>query len=93
MILALVTGTAVAAHKHPTFERTKTLLCQPLGLDLKPAGAPLIALDSVGAGVGEVVLIIKEGRSARDFTGNPAAATRTMIVGIVDRVDLDPPRP
>ncbi len=87
MKMALVMGKAVSVHKHPTFQNQKALLCQPIDLDLKPSGRPMIALDTVGAGEGEVVLVIQEGRSARDFTGNPAAATRTMIVGIVDRVD------
>lgn len=89
MILALVMGKAVSAHKHPTFEKRSTLLCQPLTLELKPSGAPMIAVDTVGAGEGEVVLVIKEGRSARDFMQDPTAATRTLIVGIVDRVDLE----
>ncbi|RMH54301.1 MAG: ethanolamine utilization protein EutN [Candidatus Hydrogenedentota bacterium] len=87
MKLALVIGKAVAEEKHPTFEKRTTLLCRPLNLDLEPEGPPIIAMDTVGAGEGEVVLIIQEGRSARDFTQNPHAATRTMIVGIVDRLD------
>ena len=89
MKLALVRGKAVSSHKHPTFKGRKTLVCQPLDLDLKPQGRPFVAIDSVGAGEGEVVLTIQEGRSARDYTGDPAAATRTMIVGIVDRLDLE----
>lgn len=89
MKLALVMGSVVSVHKHPTFDNQKALLCQPLDLDLMPSGRALIALDTVGAGEGEVVLVIQEGRSARDYTGNPAAATRTMIVGIVDRLDRD----
>lgn len=87
MKFALVIGKAVSVHKHPTFRNQKALLCQPLDVDLKPSGRALIALDTVGAGEGEVVLVIQEGRSARDYTGDPAAATRTMIVGIVDGVD------
>ena len=89
MKLALVLGKAVASHKHPTFDNMKTLVCQPLDLDLKPKGRVMIAIDSVGAGEGEVVLIIQEGRSARDYTGNSTAATRTMIVGIVDAVNIE----
>ncbi len=89
MKLALVLGKAVSTHKLDTFDRMKTLICQPLDLDLRPSGRSLIAIDSVGAGEGEVVLVIQEGRSARDFTGNPTAATRTMIVGIVDGIDID----
>lgn len=90
MKMALVIGKAISTHKHSTFDGTKALLCQPLDIDLKPSGQPMIALDTVGAGEGEVVLVIKEGRSARDYTGNPKAATRTIIVGIVDELELDP---
>lgn len=89
MKLALVLGKAVAAEKHATFDRQKTLVCRPLDLELKPQGRAFIAIDAVGAGEGEIVLVIQEGRSVRDFTGNPAAATRTMIVGIVDRFERD----
>jgi ethanolamine utilization protein EutN len=89
MKIALVIGKAVSTHKHATFRRQKALICQPLDLELKPTGRALIAIDSVGSGEGDVVLVIQEGRSARDYTGDPAAATRTMIVGIVDRVDMN----
>lgn len=90
MKFALVLGTAVSTHKHATFDRQKALICQPLDLNLQAVGRSLIALDTVGAGAGEVVLVIQEGRSARDYTGNSSAVTRTMIVGIVDRVDMAP---
>lgn len=89
MKMCLVLGKAVSTHKHPTFKNQKALLIQPLDLQMRPTGAPMIAIDTVGAGEGEVVLVIKEGRSARDYTGDAKAATRTMIVGIVDSVDLD----
>jgi microcompartment protein CcmK/EutM len=90
MKIALVIGKAVSTHKHSTFQRQKALICQPLDIDLKPSGRAMIAIDAVGSGEGDIVLVIQEGRSARDYTGNPAAATRTMIVGIVDRVDMLP---
>jgi len=48
-----------------------------------------MALDSVQAGVGDTVLIIDEGNSSRMIMGDPMAAVRTMVVGIVDAVDLD----
>ena len=90
MILALVMGKAVSDHKQKVFEKRSVLLCQPLTLEGKPTGPPLLAMDTVGAGEGEVVLVRKEGRGAREFTGDPSAATRTLIVAIVDEVNLEP---
>lgn len=90
MNLALVMGKAVSSHKQKVFENRTVLLCQPLTLDGHPSGQPMLAMDTVGAGEGEVVLICKEGRGAREFTGDPTAATRTLIVAIVDAVNLEP---
>jgi ethanolamine utilization protein EutN len=84
-----VVGTLVSTQKHRTLEGAKLLLVQPLALDGTPRGAPLLTIDSVGAGVGERVLIVIEGRSAGDALGRKAAPVDAAIVGIVDRVDLD----
>lgn len=89
MKMALVMGKAVSTHKLPIFENRTLLLCQPLDLDRRPSGQPMLAMDTVGAGEGEVVLIIKEGRGAREFTGHEKPATRTMIVAIVDQLNLE----
>ena len=51
------------------------------------AGAEMMAVDSVGAGVGERVLVVVEGRSAGDAVGNRLAPVDAAIVGIVDRFD------
>ena len=61
---------------------------QPLTLDDQPRGVPLLTIDSVGAGVGEKVLIVIEGRAAGEALRRKAAPVDAAIIGIVDRVDL-----
>ena len=88
MILARVTGTLVATQKHRKLEGAKLLLVQPLTLDDTPRGPELLAVDGVGAGVHEKVLIVLEGRAASDAIDKKAAPVDAAIVGIVDTVDL-----
>lgn len=88
MRLGLVVGKVYTSVAHPTFRRAKLLLVRPLDLDRKPAGRVMLAVDTVDAGEGDIVLVLQEGRSARDHLGDKFAATRTMIVAIIDRLDL-----
>ena len=88
MILARVVGTVVATQKHPTFEGAKLLLVQPLTLDDKPRGTALLAIDSLGAGVHEKVLIVMEGRAAGEALGKKGAPVDAAVIGIVDTVDV-----
>jgi ethanolamine utilization protein EutN len=81
-------GTVVATHKHRKFEGAKLLLVQPLNMDDTPRGNALLAVDGVGAGVREKVLIVLEGRAAGEALGRKAAPVDAAIVGIVDQVDL-----
>ena len=74
--------------KHRKLEGAKLLLVQPLTLDDKPRGTPLLTIDSVGAGVGEKVLVVIEGRAAGEALRRKAAPVDAAIIGIVDRVDL-----
>src|SRR3954454_22399914 len=83
MQLARVVGTVVATQKHRTFEGAKLLLVQPLNLDDTPRGTTLLAVDGVGAGVTEKVLIVLEGRAAGEALGRKAAPVDAAIVGIV----------
>jgi len=64
------------------------LLVQPVAPDETPRGTPLLAVDSVGAGVHEKVLIVLEGRAAGEALGRKAAPVDAAIIGIVDRVDV-----
>jgi microcompartment protein CcmK/EutM len=88
MQIGRVIGTVVATQKHRKLDAAKLLLVQPLGLDELPRGTPLLTIDSVGAGVGERVLIVIEGRAAGAALRRSAAPVDAAIVGIVDRVDL-----
>ncbi|HUL75108.1 MAG TPA: EutN/CcmL family microcompartment protein [Vicinamibacterales bacterium] len=88
MQLGRVVGTLVATQKHRKLESAKLLLVQPLTLDDKPRGTPVLTIDSVGAGVGEKVLIVIEGRAAGDALRRKAAPVDAAIIGIVDQVEI-----
>ena len=88
MQIARVIGTVVATQKHRKFEGAKLLLVQPVTLDDKPKGTALLAVDSVGAGVHEKVLVVIEGRAAGEALGRKAAPVDAAIVGIIDAVDV-----
>jgi ethanolamine utilization protein EutN len=87
--IARVVGTVVATQKHRKFEGAKLLLVQPLNIDDTPRGAALLAIDGVGAGVNEKVLVVLEGRAAGEALGKKAAPVDAAIIGIIDRVDVE----
>jgi ethanolamine utilization protein EutN len=89
MQIARVVGTVVSTQKHRTFEGAKLLLVQPLTLDDRPRGTTLLAVDAVGAGVHEKVLVVIEGRAAAQAVGRKGAPVDAAIVGIIDHVDVD----
>ena len=88
MQIARVVGTVVATQKNRKLVGAKLLLVQPLTLEGESKGVALIAIDAVGAGVGERVLVVIEGKAAGDALGRKAAAVDAAIVGIVDAVDV-----
>jgi len=88
MQIARVIGTVVSTQKHVKFQGAKLMLVQPLGIDDEPRGAALLAVDGVGAGVHEKVLIVLEGRAAGEALGRKAAPVDAAIVGIIDQVDV-----
>ena len=87
MKLARVVGTVVSTICADVYEQRKLLLCDLLNADAQPQGGYLIAVDAVGAGAGETVLIIDEGNSARRVVNETDAPIRTVIVGIVDQIE------
>lgn len=89
MLIARVVGTVVATQKHRKFEGAKLLLVQPLNMDDTARGVALLAVDGVGAGVREKVLIVLEGRAAGEALGRKAAPVDAAIVGIIDEVEFD----
>ena len=85
MQLALVVGTAVATHKHPSFTGHKLLIVQPKKNDGQtPDGDPQIAIDGVGAGPGQHVIITSDGRWSRQLSGHNNTPVRWSVIGIRD---------
>lgn len=88
MQIARVVGTVVATQKHRKFDGAKLLLVQPVTVEDVPRGPTLLAVDAVGAGVFEKVLIVIEGRAAGEALGRKAAPVDAAIVGIIDHIDV-----
>jgi ethanolamine utilization protein EutN len=87
--LGRVIGNVVATQKNDRYEGSRVLIVEPIDLEGKRAGSELLALDSVDAGPGDVVILVREGWGASTAaTGRPQAAIDTAIVAVVDRVDL-----
>jgi microcompartment protein CcmK/EutM len=86
--IARVIGTVVSTHKHRKFEGAKLMLVQPLNIDDTPRGTALLAIDGVGAGVDEKVLVVLEGRAAGEALGKKAAPVDAAIIGIIDTVTI-----
>jgi microcompartment protein CcmK/EutM len=89
MQIARVVGTVVATQKHRKFEGAKLLLVQPLNVDDTPRGAALLAVDSVGAGVHEKVLVVLEGRAAGEALNRKGTPVDAAVIGIIDQVTID----
>ena len=87
MKLARVVGTVVSTINAPDLDDRSLLLCDLLDPGGALAGGYLIAVDSVGAGAGETVLLLDEGNGARQVLAAPGAPIRTVVVGIVDAVE------
>lgn len=88
MILARVVGEVISTQKRPQFEGAKLLILQPETPMGAKTGSSLLAIDSVGAGRGELVIAVLEGRAAGEALGKKLSPVDAAIVGIVDQVDL-----
>jgi len=90
MILAKVVASVVSTEKDPHYVGKKILAVQPIDPSGSPRGRTILAVDGVQAGIGDLVLVVDEGGSARTVIGDEGALTvRTAICGIVDRVDME----
>ncbi|HKA16705.1 MAG TPA: EutN/CcmL family microcompartment protein [Blastocatellia bacterium] len=88
MILARVIGNVVSTQKDPRYEGGRIMVVRPVNPDGSDAGEELLALDSVDSGVGDMVVVVREGWSASTTsTGSPGAAIDSAIVGVVDSVE------
>ncbi len=88
MILGKVTGTVVTTISHPHYKNRRLLVVQPLILPGDSPTGDFIALDNTHAGIGDTVLVNREGNGARQALNNPDACVISVIIGIVDSLYL-----
>jgi ethanolamine utilization protein EutN len=89
MFLGRVIGSVVATRKEPKYEGKTLLVVQPLSLEGEDHGVAVVAVDSVGAGAGETVLVVVEGRSTAMAMDRKLAPANAAVVGIVDHIDWE----
>jgi len=88
MILCKVVGNVVSTVKHDAYKSVKVLIVRPVTPDGKLKSGTMIAVDTVGAGEGNTVLVASEGRAAMEILGFSARQPlRSVIVGIVDHIE------
>lgn len=87
MRLGRVIGTVVATRKDETLIGSKLMLTQPISITKEPIGEPLIAIDTVGAGIGEII-IYNTGTASRNAAKKKDSSIDAAIVGIVDNIDI-----
>jgi microcompartment protein CcmK/EutM len=90
VILARVLGNVVATEKHAAFHARKLLIVQPVDEALKAMGKSFLAIDDKSsAGKGDVVLVLREGNGVRQIIGDKLAPIRSIVVGVVDQVQVE----
>lgn len=88
MTLGKVTGSIVSTQKNQSLVEHKLLTVQPIGLDGHFIGKDVLALDTVDAGINDIVLIIQEGAGAQQILKRKDVPVHTVIVAVVDGVDI-----
>lgn len=81
---AVVQGRATTTVRHPSLAGVKLLVCQPLGGDAQPYGDPVLAVDKLGAGAGDRVLLTSDGQGLRELLKDDTSPVRWWTLGIVD---------
>ena len=88
MFIARVVGDVVSTHRHENLGERKLQLVRRLDLAGEEEGAEMIALDVIGVGVGERVLVVQEGGAARALFNDKRIPVQAVIVGVVDHLDI-----
>ncbi len=88
MQICRVTGDVVSTIKYELFDSEKLLIVQPLDLTGKPKGADMIAFDIVDAGIGDIVLVLREGGAAALLLGKPNLPAHCVVVAVIDKMDF-----
>lgn len=88
MILAKVLGSVVSTMKHDSYENKKLMLVKPVSPKEKVEKGAIAAVDLVGAGKGDIVLVASEGKAAQELLHMQSRPPiRSIIVGIVDKIE------
>jgi ethanolamine utilization protein EutN len=90
MLISRVVGELVSTEKHKSHEGMKILLVQPLNLDGSNRGDAVVALDAIGAGVGDRVLLVTDGFAAMTAVGRPQSPIDMAVIGYIDEIELLP---
>ncbi len=88
MVIGRVVGNIHATIKKSCYNGRKLLLVQPVAPDLSPQHDLIVAVDSVDAGEGDLVLVAQEGRAAADILGMKQVPVRSVVVGVIDHFDI-----
>jgi len=88
MLIARVIGDISATRKDASHEGRKILLVQPLDLDGSNRGAPVVAVDTVNAGLNDRVLLVQDGFAAFSALGLKPSPIDTAVLGVIDQVEL-----
>ncbi|MAT45570.1 MAG: hypothetical protein CL609_24840 [Anaerolineaceae bacterium] len=89
MELGKVVGTVVTSVGHDHYKNRRILIVRPLSLQSESTSDDFIALDNSQAGIGDTVLVLREGTGARQVLENPQGSIISVIVGIIDSVYLE----
>ena len=84
MQIGRVVGHAVSSSKHPSLVGWRLLLVQVLTPDGQPDGEPFLAIDKLGAGTGDSVIVCNDGLEARNMVGARNSPARWFVMGIPD---------
>jgi len=84
MQLATVIGHTTSTARHPSLSGWRTLVVQPLDAAGQPDGAPLIAIDDLGSGRGDRVMLSSDGAAVREMVDSDTTPVRWAVIGIAD---------
>ena len=84
MLIGVVEGNAISTIKHRSMVGWKLLIVQPVDIEGRPDGDPLLVIDRLGAGHATRVLISNDGKGAREMVGDNNSPVRWAVIGIVD---------
>jgi len=87
MLLCRVQGNVVATHKHASLTGWRLAVCQPIDAAGAPDGTPQVAVDPLGANIGERVIISSDGLATRKLVGDKKSPARWILIGIIDEIE------